>query len=127
MAARLARDEGIATDQAEALVDRHGTEAPRILLRGRELDLLRPLVAGFPFLEAEVAWAVEHELALGLDDLLARRFRLAQELRDRGESIAPRVAAIAGPALGWDEARQAAEVRTYLEQAHREFDVPQPV
>ena len=63
---------------------------------GAELDLLRPLVAGRPFLEAEVAWAVRHELALSLDDVLARRTRLAQELPDRGAAIAPRVAQIIG-------------------------------
>ena len=39
-----------------------------------------------------------------LKDLLARRIRLAPEVRDRGESVAPRVAAIAGHVLGWDHA-----------------------
>ncbi len=46
-----------------------------------------------------------------LDDVLARRMRLAQELPDRGASIAPRVAAVLGAELGWDEARQAARGR----------------
>jgi hypothetical protein len=45
-------------------------------------------------------------------------------LRDRGESIAPRVAEITGEVLGWDADRQATEVSAYLEGAHREFDVP---
>ncbi len=81
---------------------------------GRELDLLRPLAADIPQLEAEVAWAVRHELALDLDDVLSRRMRLSMARRDRGAAIAPRVAAIVGAELGWDEARQAAEVSTYL-------------
>ena len=34
------------------------------------------------------------------------------------------VAAIAGASLGWDEARQAREVETYLGGARREFGVP---
>ena len=34
--------------------------------------------------QAEVAWAARRELALTLDDVLARRMRLAQELPDRG-------------------------------------------
>ena len=126
MAARLARDEGLDAEVTRSLVDRHGTEAPELIRQGRVAGLLRPLVDGFPHLEAEVAWAAEEELALSLDDLLARRLRLAQELRDRGEAIAPRVAAIAGGILGWDEARQASEVATYLVGAHREYDVPQP-
>ena len=56
--------------------------------------------------------------------MLARRIRLAPELRDRGAAIAPRVAAILGHVLGWDAARQAREVAAYLDAAHREYDVP---
>jgi glycerol-3-phosphate dehydrogenase len=108
------------------LVARHGTEAPAIVTLGAELDLLRPLVAGRAFLEVEVAWAARQELALSLDDVMARRMRLAPELRDRGASVAPRVAAILGAELGWGEARQALEVQTYLATAGREFGVPPP-
>ena len=36
-----------------------------------------------PHLEAEVAWAVREELALGLDDVLSRRMRLSMARRDR--------------------------------------------
>ena len=123
---RLTVDTGMGDGAARSLVDRHGTEAEEVLALGRSHDLVRPLVDGHPFLEAEIAWAAEHELALSLDDLLARRTRLAPVLRDRGEAIAPRVAVIAGHVLGWDAARQAAEVAAYLEGAHREYDVPPP-
>ena len=109
---------------ATQLVARHGTEAPAIVALGAELDLLRPLLPGRAFLEAEVAWAARAELALSLDDVLARRTRLAPELPDRGATIAPRVAAILGAELGWGDARQALEVETYLATARREFDVP---
>jgi hypothetical protein len=34
------------------------------------------------------------------------------------------VAAILGECLGWDEGRRAEEVTSYLDGAHREFDVP---
>jgi glycerol-3-phosphate dehydrogenase len=109
---------------AAQLVARHGTEAPAVVSLGAELDLLRPLVPGRAFLEAEVAWAVRHESALSLDDLLARRLRLAAELPDRGAAIAPRVAGIMGAELGWGDARQALEVQAYLASASREFAVP---
>jgi glycerol-3-phosphate dehydrogenase len=124
LAVRLATEAGIGEDAARSLVDRHGTEAPDVLELGREHDLLRPLIDGHPFLEAEVAWAADREMAMSLDDILARRMRLAPALPDRGASIAPRVAHIAGHALGWDADRQASEVSSYLEGAHREFDVP---
>jgi glycerol-3-phosphate dehydrogenase len=66
-------------------------------------------------------------MALSIDDVLARRLRLAVELPDRGASIAGRVAAIMGPELGWDASRQQREVETYLSTATREYAVPPPV
>ncbi len=116
----------VGPEAARRLVDRHGTEAPAVVALGAELDLLRPLVPGRPFLEAEVAWAARHELALSIDDVLARRTRLAQELPDRGAAIAPRVAAILGAELDWGAARQDWEVQVYLASARREFSVPPP-
>lgn len=124
LAGQLAKEPGLDADSALSLVDRHGTEASAVLALGRERDLVRPLVAGHPYIEAEVAWAAEHEIAMSLDDILARRLRLAMTLRDRGEAIVPRVAAIAGAVLGWDADRQAREVAAYVAGAHREFDVP---
>ena len=126
LAARLTATGGVDAEAARSLVDRHGTEATDVLELGRERDMVRLLVPGFPYLEAEVAWAVEHELAMSVDDMLTRRIRLAPEVRDRGASCAPRVAQIMGAILGWDHARRAAEVATYVEGAHREFDVPPP-
>jgi glycerol-3-phosphate dehydrogenase len=126
LAGRLAREDGLDAEVACALVGRHGTRAPEVLALGRERDLVRPLVAGQPHLEAEIAWAVERELALTLDDLLVRRMRLAPGLRDRGAAVAPRVAAIAGGVLGWDETRRRDEVARYLVGARTEFAVPPP-
>jgi glycerol-3-phosphate dehydrogenase len=124
LAARLGGTHGLDDATARALVDRHGTEAEAVLELGRRRGLRGPLIEGLPFLEAEVAWAVERELAMSLDDVLARRMRLAHERRDRGEAVAPRVAELMAACLGWDAAQQAREVATYLETAHREFDVP---
>ncbi len=113
----------IGPETAARLVARHGTEAPAVVALGAELDLLHPLVPGRVFLEAEVAWAVRHELALSLDDVLSRRTRLAQELPDRAAAIAPRVAAIMAADLGWGDARQRLEVDAFLASARREFSV----
>jgi glycerol-3-phosphate dehydrogenase len=108
----------------EALVDRHGIAARRIVAHGRATGGLRLLGDGIPHLEAEVAWAAREELALSLDDVLARRMRLAMALPDRGAAVAPRVAQLLGAELGWDAERQRAEVDAYLESASREYDVP---
>jgi glycerol-3-phosphate dehydrogenase len=124
LAARIERETGLLSAFARRLVDRHGTEADAVVGLGRERDLLRPLGDETEHLEAEVAWAARHELASSLDDVLSRRMRLAQELPDRGASIAPRAAEILGAELGWDAARQAAEVSAYLETARVEYGVP---
>lgn len=123
LATNIERETGLPEPIARRLVDRHGTEAEGVIVRGRDLDLLRPL-AGTEHLEAEVAWAASVELAGSLDDVLSRRMRLAQELPDRGASIAPRVAAILGAELGWDAGRQMAEVDGYLAGARMEFGIP---
>jgi len=124
LAGRLERETGLPASFMRRLVDRHGTEAEAVVALGRERDLLRPLGSETEHLEAEVAWAATRELAGSLDDVLSRRMRLAQELPDRGAAIAPRVAQILGTELGWDVARQAAEVNGYLTTARVEFAVP---
>ncbi|MBI3751529.1 MAG: glycerol-3-phosphate dehydrogenase/oxidase [Chloroflexi bacterium] len=133
---RLARALGGMTDGADPvaasrLVSRHGTHAPAVLELGREIGLVagdgRPQSLGAgAHLAAEVPWAVRHELARSLDDVLARRMRLAQVLPDRGASIASRVAELMAAELGWDAERQAHEVGAYLENARVEYGVPWP-
>jgi glycerol-3-phosphate dehydrogenase len=129
LTAELAADPAIAAvgpEAADRLVARHGTEATSVVELGRELGLVAPLVPGRATLEAEVAWAARHELARSLDDVLARRTRLAQELPDRGAAAAPRVARILGTELGWDVRRQTTEVESYLASARQEFSVAPP-
>ena len=127
IAAELATIPAIAAvgpDAAARLVSRHGTEAPGVVALGAELDLIRPLVPGRPFLEAEVTWAARHELALVPRRHVGAPDRLAQELPDRGAAIAPRVAELLGTELGWGETRRAREVEAYLEMARREYSGP---
>jgi glycerol-3-phosphate dehydrogenase len=124
LAGELTAEGGFGADQAAGLVSRHGTQAREVVRLGLAEDLLRPLAPDVPHLEVEVAWAVREELALGLDDVLSRRMRLSMARRDRCASVAPRVAEIMGAELGWDAARQAAEVEAFLVAARREYDVP---
>lgn len=107
-----------------ALVGRYGSEASELLAMGAERGLLGRLHPDTDYLEVEVAWAVERELALSLDDILARRLRLAIETSDHGGSVAGRIADIVGPSLGWDEERKVAEVAAYTASAAREYGVP---
>jgi glycerol-3-phosphate dehydrogenase len=59
------------------LVDRHGTQAPSVAtLAADDPRLGRPVVPGEDVLEAELTWAVLHEGARSVGDLLDRRTRL---------------------------------------------------
>jgi glycerol-3-phosphate dehydrogenase len=71
-----AKEHGLDEETFLALVHRHGGETPDVLAlaEGRS-DLLEPLVPGLPQLRVEALWAVRHEMALGIDDVLSRRTR----------------------------------------------------
>jgi glycerol-3-phosphate dehydrogenase len=63
---------------------------------------------------AEAVHACTHLGALDLDDVLARRTRVAIETPDRGRAAAAAIAPLVGPVLGWSEARPAEEVARYV-------------
>jgi len=90
LGARLATDAVLERSSADRLVARYGTEASDVVRLGKELGLLRPLGTGPSPLEVEVVWSVRNESALSVDDFLARRTRLAQELPDRAAAVANR-------------------------------------
>jgi glycerol-3-phosphate dehydrogenase len=113
-AQRLADDYGVPPASVEHLVARYGSLAAEILeLIRADKSLGQPLADGAPYLRAEVAYAVTHEGALHVTDVLARRVRLLIESADSGASAAPEVAAIMAHLLGWNRRRRAAEVREY--------------
>ena len=117
-AQRLAEDYGVPGDTIEHLLPRYGSLVTEVLdlIRG-DAALARPLMLGHPYLRAEVAYAVTHEGALHIDDVLARRIRLLIESPDAGVSAAPAVGAIMGGLLGWGRRRRALEVKRYVDFA----------
>jgi glycerol-3-phosphate dehydrogenase len=66
------------------LVQRYGAEAPAVLvLADDDPSLLEPVAPGLPVTGVELAWAVRHEGALDVSDLLDRRTRLGLVAADR--------------------------------------------
>jgi glycerol-3-phosphate dehydrogenase len=115
---RLAGDYGVPAAVAGHLIARYGSLAVELLdLIRADRALGQPLLDGFPYLRAEVAYAVSHEGALHVEDVLARRVRLLIESPDAGMSAAPEVVAIMSELLGWNRRRRAAELRRYQEFA----------
>jgi glycerol-3-phosphate dehydrogenase len=107
--ARLAAETGLPVTQVERLLNRYGDCATSLFeLIAVRPELGKPLPDGAGYLGAEVVYACSHEGALHLDDVLARRTRMAFETRDRGLTAAPDAAAYMAGELGW-EAEQAEE------------------
>jgi glycerol-3-phosphate dehydrogenase len=117
-AGRLSSDYDVPADVAEHLIARYGSLATEVLdLIRADKTLGRPLLDGYPYVRAEVAYAVTHEGALHAEDVLARRVRLLIESSDAGLSAAPEVVAIMAGLLGWNRRRRADESRRYHEYA----------
>lgn len=98
---------GVDPVTCSALYHRHGDRAPDVLASCLdEPDGIEPLVPGLPYLRGEVRWAVRHELARTVADVLQRRTRVA--LRDAaagGEAISY-VARVLDEERGIDVERQ---------------------
>ena len=120
---RLVRRHGLEPERARRLVTRYGAEARDVAESSAASGLLTAL-GDTDYLEGEVLWAVQHESALSLEDILARRMRLVLEQRDNGASVAGRVAEIVGTELDWTTEKQSVEVTRFRQAAQREYGVP---
>jgi glycerol-3-phosphate dehydrogenase len=103
------------------LAGRFGTEAADVrALVAEDGSLAEPLVPGLPYLRAEAIWAVRHEQAFTLDDVLTRRTRA--RLLDRRATLAaaPAVAELIAPELGWDARECVRQVADFAAECERE-------
>jgi len=95
------------------LLGRYGNEACNLAEVAREGEL--ETVGDSPSLWAELRWAARAEGVVHLDDLLARRLRLAINLPGGGLAQMDRIRAIVQPELGWDDWRWDEEEMKYRE------------
>jgi glycerol-3-phosphate dehydrogenase len=77
-------------------------------------DLAAFLPGSARFTAADAVHACTHQGALDLDDVLARRTRVAIEVPDRGRAAAAAIAPLVAPVLGWSDFRSAEEVARYV-------------
>ncbi len=114
--ARVADTRSLAPAAGDRLLQIYGGRAIGILelLRAKP-ELEQSLDASRSLLAAEVAFAVRHEFARSLVDLVHRRMMIGLSA-DLGTSVAAQVAAVAAHELGWngeETARQLAALETY--------------
>jgi glycerol-3-phosphate dehydrogenase len=119
----LASSAGIHVARVEHLLNRYGSCIHELLdLIRADQTLAEPLPGADDYLAVEALYAVTHEDARHVDDVLARRTRISIESWDRGGAAAPRVADLMADVLGWDEATKKREVEYYLGRVAAERD-----
>ncbi|WP_342065896.1 glycerol-3-phosphate dehydrogenase/oxidase [Achromobacter kerstersii] len=106
------------------LGERYGTEARFVSdLMQAQPALLAPIVEGLPYTEAEVLYAVRHELAGTVEDVLSRRMRARLMARDASARAAERVGQLLQAELGLPPATIAQQVSDYLAAIQHEKSV----
>jgi glycerol-3-phosphate dehydrogenase len=109
---------------AEHLVRSYGSEWRDVwAIVGSNHALAANVSPGLPYIGAELVWAVEHEMALTLADILIRRLHVAFETHDHGLAAAPAVARVVAPLLGWNTRRIEAELGRYGREVRGVFGV----
>lgn len=123
---QLAARYGVHVARIDHLLGRYGSLVTEVLdLLAADPSLAEPLPGADDYLLAEAVYAVTHEGARHLDDVLARRTRASIEAWDRGVSAAPVVAELMARHLDWDEAHTATEVEHYLARVAAERESQQ--
>ncbi|MCW2780458.1 MAG: glycerol-3-phosphate dehydrogenase [Marmoricola sp.] len=117
----LARTAGVSVARIDHLLGRFGGLIDEVLeLIAQRPELAEPLAGCDDYLLAEIVYAVTHEGARHLDDVLARRTRVSIESFDRGVSSARPAAELMAAELGWDADRLEEEVDHWLRRVEAE-------
>ncbi|NKY38348.1 glycerol-3-phosphate dehydrogenase/oxidase [Cellulomonas septica] len=121
--------------QAKAIGAKYGWDRPRMdhllhrygSLLGELIDLVdaepglaEPLANAPAYIGAEIVYAVSHEGALHLDDVMMHRTRLNYEQADKGVGALDEIVDLVAPVLGWDERARSKEIAAYVARAEAE-------
>jgi glycerol-3-phosphate dehydrogenase len=117
--ARSARSS--AHPQDAHLYSRYGSHA-NVLKKMIEQNptLGEELVPGLPYLRCEAVYAVTHEMAVTVDDVLTRRTRARLLDRRACVAVVRDVATLIAPHLGWDDTTRDASVAQFIDECARE-------
>ena len=111
---KLAKEYGLAEDTIRHLLDRYGSLFEEVLAQAKDdSTLLEPLIEGLPYIKAEALYAITHEAALSIDDLLSRRTRIAFEASDSGLSITSYLGELLGKYAGLEKKEIAKSINEY--------------
>ena len=119
--AQIAAEYGVDEKSVIHLLNRYGSLISEVLdLITEDKKLAQFLDPSLPYLKAEIVYAVTHEGAMSIDDVISRRTRLAFEAPHAGIGLVDDVAALIGPYLGWGAKEKKSSIAEYREQVESE-------
>ncbi len=109
---RVRESEPLSTQ--EHIRNRYGAFGPEVAnLVRTDANLAERLVGDRPEIKAEVLWAVDHEMAMTVEDVLSRRLQVGLRSRGRGCDVAAETARLMAEHFDWDEQRYKQEAEEY--------------
>jgi len=106
----------LSAETAARLIATYGSDALEVATTADGPDALSLVAPDVPLSVAEIQYAIRHEMAVTLVDILERRSRLSYFATDTAREAAPAVAAIAARELAWDASRIRREVDAFTRQ-----------
>ena len=121
---RLSQQYSISEKSVEHLLNRYGSLISEVLEPAEsQPELLEELIPGLVYLKAEILYAVTHEGATSIDDVLSRRTRISFEASDQGLSVLDVAADLIEETLGWSSAQRKASINHYRELVNRQNEI----
>ena len=118
----LGQQYGLHPYRVRRLLNRYGSLLDEVLAAAvDDPSLLNPLGAAPQYLRVEVVYAAASEGALHLEDVMARRTRIAIEYSHRGVDCAREAAELMAPILGWSDERREWEIENYCARVAAEI------
>jgi glycerol-3-phosphate dehydrogenase len=109
---------------AQHLAHKYGTSAPSVVkMAESDPSLALPLVRGEAPIRAQVVYAARNEMAVTVEDVLARRIGLQFIGWRVAIRATPAVAALLGRELGWSAAEEVAAVDQYVAKVNHMLEV----
>ncbi len=111
----------LAAAPAKHLIRNYGADSLEIINSASPDE--RETIGKSHFVYAEIPWAIKHESAANLLDILERRMRLAILTTDQGLPNLDKIVAVAGKAAGWDKERMEQEKKSYQTRIKNHYQV----
>ena len=106
-------------------LDIYGSDASLIRkLASQRPDLNEKIHPAFSHIKAEVVWAVRNEMAMTIEDVLARRLRILFLNAKVAIEMAPEVGRLICAELGYDRAWEQAQIKSFTEVAQNYLATP---